>query len=222
MVPVSLEKKEKIDGDLRRSASADAAPARIARVVGYSDGSPIFFTKILHSTSPMQIVQRTRVFDGFYKVSQLRLQDGKTELTRERFEPGHAAAALVYDTEREVYILAKQYRIGPEKEILELAAGMIDGDDTPEATIRREIHEELGYEVDRIEPIVTIWPSPGANAESIAIFYAEVSQKTGSGGGLEEENEKIDAAEFSFEALVAESFQDAKTMIAVQWLQLRK
>ncbi len=169
----------------------------------------------------MQIVQRTRVFNGHFKVSQLTLQAGDAQLQRERFEPGHAVAALVYDTARQVYILARQYRIGPEKELVELAAGMIDGHETPETAIRRELHEELGYDVDALEPIVTVWPSPGTSSETIAVFYAEVSRKSGTGGGLAAEHEQIEAVELTFKQLSAETWTDAKTLLAVQWARLR-
>ena len=169
----------------------------------------------------MQITSRTRVFDGHYKVSQLIVQDGDDQLKRERFEPGRAVAALVFDTVKQVYILTRQFRIGPEMEILELAAGMIDGDEAPETAVRREIHEELGYEVDKLEEIVSMWPSPGTSAEVITVFYAEVSRQTGTGGGLAEENEKIEMVEFTLEALIAEPLRDAKTVIGVQWARLR-
>ncbi|GAA4355774.1 hypothetical protein GCM10023185_18940 [Hymenobacter saemangeumensis] len=169
----------------------------------------------------MEIVQRSRVYDGFYKLSQLVVQDGEQQLKRERFEPGHAAAALVYDTARQVYLLTRQYRVGAEQEMLEIAAGMRDGDEPADATIRREIQEELGYEVDKLEEIVTMWPSPGGNSETIAVFYAEVSRKTGEGGGLEEENEQIEVVELSWNELLAQPIQDAKTLIAVQWARLR-
>jgi nudix-type nucleoside diphosphatase (YffH/AdpP family) len=112
--------------------------------------------------------------------------------------------------------------IGPEKEILELAAGMIDGDEAPEAAVRREIQEELGYDIDKLEEIVTMWPSPGTSAESISVYYAEVSHQSGAGGGLAEENEKIEAVELSWDDLVAERLEDAKTLLAVQWARLRK
>ena len=194
--------------------------ARRGRAAGCSDGGPCF-TKIHHNPSAVQIVQRSRVFDGHYKVNQLIVQDGDTQLTREQFAPGTAVAALVYDTARRVYVLTRQFRIGPETEILEIAAGMIDEGETPEAAVRREIHEELGYEVDTLEEIVCIWPSPGTSSEAITIFYAEVSHQTGTGGGLAEENERIEMVDFTWEALVAEPLRDAKTVIAVQWARLR-
>ena len=170
----------------------------------------------------MQIIERTQVFNGHYKVNQLIVQDGEQQLKREQFAPGRAVAALVFDTARQVYVLTRQFRIGPEKEIIELAAGMIDGDEMPETAVRREIHEELGYDIDRLEEITQMWPSPGTSAETITIYYAEVSYKTGTGGGLVEENEHIEMLDFTWDALVAEPVQDAKTLIAVQWARLRK
>lgn len=170
----------------------------------------------------MQITNRRHAYDGHYKLSLLTVRDGDVELKRERFEPGRAVAALVFDTARQVYVLARQYRIGPETELLELAAGMIDGTEAPETAIRRELHEELGYEVDTLEEIVAMWPSPGTSAEVITVFYAEVSRQTGAGGGLAAENERIERVELSREALIAEPLRDGKTLLAVQWMQLHK
>ena len=181
----------------------------------------LVFTKILHNPSAMHIVQRSRVFDGHYKVNQLIVQDGDQQLKREQFAPGKAVAALVFDTARQLYVLTRQFRIGPEADVLEIAAGMIDGDEAPETAVRREIHEELGYEVDQLEEIAAVWPSPGNSAEKITVYYAEVSRRTGAGGGLVEENENIEMVELTWEQLLAEPLQDAKTVIAVQWARLR-
>ncbi len=170
----------------------------------------------------MQITDRRPAYNGHFKVSLLTLRDDAgTELKRERFEPGRAVAALVYDTARQLYVLARQYRVGPEAPLLELAAGMIDGAETAETAVRREIQEELGYEVDKLDEIVAMWPSPGTSAERITVFYAEVSHRNGAGGGLLEENENIEMVELSWESLLAAPLTDAKTLLAVQWARLR-
>lgn len=169
----------------------------------------------------MHVTERKIVYNGHYKLSQLLVQDGEDVLKRERFEPGTAVAALVYHSGTRQYILTRQYRIGPEAEIVELAAGMVDGDEEPQAAIRREIHEELGYDVDRLELITRLLPSPGTSAEVITVFYAEVSHQSGQGGGLAEENEKIEAVPFTAEELGQAHFEDAKTLVAVQWARLR-
>ena len=170
----------------------------------------------------MHVIDKKIAYNGHYKLSQLRVQDGEEVLKRERFEPGTAVAALVRHTGSHRYILTRQYRIGPEAEILELAAGMVDAGEEPAQAIRREIHEELGYNVDQLEQIARILPSPGTSSEVITLYYAEVSHQSGAGGGLAEESEKIEAVEFSAEELFAAEFEDAKTIIAVQWARLRE
>jgi len=171
----------------------------------------------------MEITQRRRVFDGHFKITELTATSPEGEqITRERFEPGRAVAALVFDTSKQQYIVTKQFRVGPEAELLEIAAGMIDKDESPETAVRRELHEELGYEVDELTEIVKMWPSPGTSGESITVYYAEVSSQTGAGGGLAEEHEHLEIVSFTREQLIAEPWQDAKTLLAVQWLQLNK
>lgn len=171
----------------------------------------------------MQIIKRERVFDGHFKVNQLTLKttDGQ-ELKREQFAPGHAVAALVYDTQQQHYLLTRQFRPGPEQALLEIAAGMIDQGEDPETALRRELHEELGYDTDQLTLIATIWPSPGTSAESIAVYYAEVSRQTGPGGGLASEHESIEILTYTREELLQLPLEDAKTLVAVQWWQLNK
>jgi nudix-type nucleoside diphosphatase (YffH/AdpP family) len=171
----------------------------------------------------MEITQRRRVFDGHFKITELTATSPEGEqITRERFEPGRAVAALVFDTSKQHYIVTKQFRVGPEADLLEIAAGMIDKDESPETAVRRELHEELGYEVDELTEIVKMWPSPGTSGESITVYYAEVSRQTGAGGGLAAEHEHLEIVPFTREQLIAEPWQDAKTLLAVQWLQLNK
>lgn len=171
----------------------------------------------------MQIIKRERLFDGHFKVNQLTLQTpGGEQLQREQFAPGHAVAALVFDTSRQHYLLTRQFRPGPERALVELAAGMIDPGEDPETALRRELREELGYDTDQLTPIATIWPSPGTSAESIAVYYAEVSRQTGPGGGLASEHEQIEILAYGRQELAALPLEDAKTLVAVQWWRLNK
>jgi ADP-ribose pyrophosphatase len=171
----------------------------------------------------MQIVHRERAYNGHFKLNKLTVKTPEgEELPREQFAPGHAVAALVFDTQARHYVLTRQFRVGAERELLEIAAGMIDKDESPESAVRREIHEELGYEIDQLTPIVTMWPSPGTSAETIDVYYAEVSRQTGPGGGLIEENEQLEMVRLTREELVQEKWQDAKSLLAVQWAQLHK
>ncbi|GAB2965748.1 hypothetical protein GCM10027048_39630 [Hymenobacter coalescens] len=172
----------------------------------------------------MKITKVETVYDGFYKLRKLTVQDGDQQLTRERFEPGRAVAALVFDTNKREYVFVRQFRVGAEEEIEEIPAGMLDKKgEAPEEALRREIEEELGYaEVHRLEHIVDLYPSPGGNAEQIGVYYAEVSHPSGAGGGAEGENENITVVRLSWDEMVARPWRDAKTLVAVQWAQLQQ
>ncbi|MCC2546313.1 NUDIX hydrolase [Hymenobacter sp. BT175] len=170
----------------------------------------------------MKITQREIAYDGHYKLSRLIVRDGDEEYVRERFEPGWAVAALVFNTARQEYLFTRQYRVGPEKDLVEVAAGMIDGDEQPEEAIRREVLEELGFEVDHLELIAHSFPSPGTSSERISLFFAEVSQQRGKGGGLAEEGEHIEPVRFTYEQLREQKFEDAKTLATVFWELARR
>ncbi|MBG8553948.1 NUDIX hydrolase [Hymenobacter guriensis] len=170
----------------------------------------------------MQITDQKLVYDGHFKLRLLSLQDGDDQLKRERFEPGRSVAALVLDTAQQRYLFVRQYRIGPEQEILEIPAGMLDPGESAETAIRRELQEELGYDVDRLEPLAEFYASPGTSAELMSVFYAEVSHQSGAGGGLASEGEKLDVVPLTWEEMLAQRFLDAKTFAAVQWAQLRR
>ncbi|ALD20787.1 NUDIX domain-containing protein [Hymenobacter sp. DG25A] len=169
----------------------------------------------------MHITHRQLLHNGHYKLSQLIVQDGVKELRRERFEPGQAVAALVFDTHRQEYILVRQYRVGAEDEVLEIPAGVLDHEgEAPDEAMRREIMEEIGYEVDKLNLIAGFYPSPGNSAEFIHLYYAEVSRQTAAGGGAAAENEKIEIIRLPLDKLLQQPIQDGKTWMAIQWAQL--
>jgi len=167
------------------------------------------------------IIDRKTVYDGHYKLSQLTVQDGTEQYQRELFEPGQAVAGLVFDTQQRRYLLVRQFRAGAGADLLEIVAGMIDPDDkSPAEALRREIREELGYQVDRLEPIAEVYASPGNSAERHYVFYAEVSEQIDAGGGTDE-HEKLEIVALSREQLLEEKIEDAKSFLTIQWMQLQ-
>lgn len=171
----------------------------------------------------MKIINRQTAYDGHFKIRKLTLSDGEKTFERERFERGHAVAALVRDTRRNTFIFVKQWRPGPESELVEVVAGVLEEEDaSPEATMRREIEEEMGYAVDRLELIRPFYSSPGGSSEKVYLFYAEVSRKTGAGGGLAEENESIELVEVEQDKLAEMQIEDAKSLVGIYWWLSRK
>ncbi len=171
----------------------------------------------------MKIIKRETLYQGFYNLNKLIIEDKGETFDREQLDVGKVAAALVYDTKKEKYILVRQYRFSVEEELLEVVAGLVENkENNPEKTIRKEIEEEAGYAVDKLEFIMTFYPSPGASTEKTYLYYAEVSHKKSEGGGLDEENEDVKVEEYSKEELLSLKLQDGKTIIAVQWLACKK
>jgi ADP-ribose pyrophosphatase len=170
----------------------------------------------------MRIIDRKPVYDGFFKLYKLTIEDEGETYDREVFETGHAVAALVYDTRRKKFIFVEQFRPAVNQYLVELPAGILDKEgESPEEALTREVAEETGYAVDHLEHILNFYPSPGGFAEKLQIYYAEVSHKTGEGGGAKGENEKITILEYSHEEVRQKMFVDAKTLIAVQWAQIK-
>ncbi|MHA6247576.1 NUDIX domain-containing protein [Pontibacter sp. CAU 1760] len=168
----------------------------------------------------MDIKKRERAYDGYFKINKLTVeQDGKT-FTREQFDRGHAVAALVFDTEKQEYILTRQFRVGPEAELVEVVAGMIDAGEKPEESIRREVEEEIGYHVEKLEHLHTFYSSPGGTTEKVELYYAEVSAQHAAGGGNAHEHEQIEILRYTPEELDKLVTHDAKTIIAQQWVKL--
>jgi len=170
----------------------------------------------------MEIKKRERAYDGYFKINKLTVSQKGESFTREQFDRGHAVAALVFDTEKQEYILTRQFRIGTESELVEVVAGMIDEGEEPEESIRREIKEEIGYDVDRLQHLYSFYSSPGGNTEKVELYYAEVSEQQEAGGGNEKEHEQIEILRYSAQELETLVTPDAKTIIAQQWAKLQR
>ena len=72
-----------------------------------------------------------------------QLPDGKTASFDIKKE-GPAVCVLALTRENKV-VLVKQFRPGPEKEVIELPGGCIDKGESPDCAIKRELLEETGY-----------------------------------------------------------------------------
>ncbi len=70
-------------------------------------------------------------------------------------------------------VMVRQYRYPVATELLELPAGKIDGRETPEACVRRELQEETGYIAGRIRKLAAIFTTPGFTDEVIHLYIAE-------------------------------------------------
>lgn len=77
------------------------------------------------------------------------------------------AIALTQDNK---VIMVRQYRHAGDIVSLEVPGGVIDGDESPEYAIKRELLEETGYSFDHAELIATLYPNP-ATANNVTYTY---------------------------------------------------
>lgn len=173
------------------------------------------------------------VFNGFFKIVEAlvsyRRFNGEMSKPVKRlvFERGDAAAALIYNPAKQTVVLTYQFRFPTTEKnggwVLETAAGMVEEGEDGATTIRREIMEETGYQVDCLEPISSFYVSPGGSSERILLYYAEVTEKVGGGGGVGSED--IEIREMSVENFLGlldrGLLNDGKTIIAAMYLRNR-
>jgi nudix-type nucleoside diphosphatase (YffH/AdpP family) len=150
--------------------------------------------------------------------------------SRETYDRGNGAALIPYNRRLGTVLLTRQFRYpayvnGYDGLMIEAAAGLLDQAD-PEARIRAEVEEELGYRLGAITKVFESFMSPGAVTEKLYLFVAEYEpdMKVGDGGGLEGEGEDIERLELPFTAAMemvrAGEIVDAKTIMLLQHLAL--
>ncbi len=162
----------------------------------------------------------------------LRLKDG-AELPREVIFRGDAAVVLPYDAERRCALLVQLFRapvmaVGGPAEAVEACAGMLDPGESPDVAIRREAMEEMGVRLDALEPVATVWPSPGILTERLSLFLAPYrpADRVADGGGVPGEHEGITVLERPLADLAADAdagrIHDGKLLMLVQTLRVRR
>ncbi len=144
---------------------------------------------------------------------------------------------LPYDPVRDMVVLIEQFRLpafaaGLDPVMVEIAAGLVDGDDTPEAIILRESQEEMGMAVETLERIGGFLLTPGGCDEYITIFAGRVRLgDIGPGGrlghgGLASEHEDIAVnavpADEAIEKALTGAYPNSVATIALLWLGLRR
>lgn len=185
----------------------------------------------------VEVKSEKRLLNDFLKVDEAQISfekfDGAMSPTVRRLvlERGDSVAALVYHEEWKEYILVNQFRYPTHKKgpgwISEVVAGALEENENPMDSIKRELEEEIGYTPSILQHISTFYVSPGGTSERIFLYYATINEasKVGEGGGLAEENEDILMEKYTKEDLVESithgEIQDAKTIIAIMWLQNR-
>lgn len=115
-----------------------------------------------------ELVYAGRVWD--VRSDTVRYGDG--EIVRQYVDhPGAAAVVAVDDEER--VLLIQQYRHPIRHRDWEIPAGLLDvAGEPPIDTARRELAEEADLVAASIEPLVSVFTTPGGNDEVVHVFLA--------------------------------------------------
>ena len=117
-------------------------------------------------------------------------------------------------------VLIKQYRYAVKREIIELPAGKLDSNETPEECASRELEEEIGYKAKKLTLLNEIYPAVGFTNEKMCIFLAEDLFKTKQSLDKDEflvlrPTEMIEAVAMVWNGIIT----DAKSIIGILWAQ---
>ncbi|NNH25558.1 NUDIX domain-containing protein [Acinetobacter terrestris] len=189
-----------------------------------------------YNSDEVKIQSREYLFRGFIQVEKVSLQHrlfNQTEYTpilqRELIHRPEAAGVLIYDDAQQKFALIEQFRVGAIDDSdsawqLEIIAGVLDGDESPESCIRRESLEESGCEIDELEHLFSFYPSAGACSELFHLYSAQAHlPEQGGVFDMPDEGENIQLHLIDYSEvthlLSNGRLRNAPVIMALQWLQ---
>jgi UDP-sugar diphosphatase len=108
-----------------------------------------------------------------------------------------SVSCLLYHTQKEAFLLVKQFRPpvylhnGQDGFTYEMCAGILDKNKSLKETMKEEILEECGYdvEIEKIEKITSFYTGVGFAGSKQTLYFAHIddSIKKHEGGGVESE-----------------------------------
>ena len=132
----------------------------------------------------------------FIQTALARYEQNGIEKTWEIVEAHDSVAILIYHTDKDVFVLVKQFRPAvylndQNGETVELCAGIVDKDLPLVQIAVEEIEEECGYSVplEEIERVTSFHTSVGFAGSKQTLYYAQVNEKmkVSDGGGVDGE-----------------------------------
>lgn len=183
--------------------------------------------RVWNGRFPLDVVRfRHRRFDGAW--SGVR--------TWELWRRGRAAAVLPYDPVQDAVVLIEQFRLpalaaGLDPVLVEVPAGLCDGSESPEQTVRREAQEEMALSPDRLIRIGDFLLTAGGSDELCTLFVGRVRAPVAPGAvvghaGMANEHEDIRVRVWSaveaIGAALAGRIPNSVAAIALMWLNARR
>lgn len=180
----------------------------------------------------VELLKSEHLLDGFFKVEKAILKHEKYNgsmseiVVRYNLIRGEAVEILIYLEDTGQLVLVRQFRYavhskGENGWIIEAVAGVMDSD-SPVDCARREILEETGFNIDRLQYVNSVYSTPGITTEKTHLFIATTrsENRAHDGGGLEHEHEDIEVVfvtpQQAKEMIERREIIDAKTIVLIQ------
>lgn len=112
-----------------------------------------------------------------FTLKQFEINVNGTSAKRDVLE--HSPAVCMLTKVNDKFLFVKQLRAGIMDYTLELPAGLVDDDESPEKTAIRELQEETGYTASKIIHFYSLYPVPAYCNEIVHFFYlADLSESS--------------------------------------------
>jgi ADP-ribose pyrophosphatase len=199
--------------------------------------------KPLPASPDVVIESEQRVWSGRFPLDVFRFRNRRFDgamsgpRTWETWRRGKAVAMLPYDPEADAVVLIEQFRFpafvaGIDPILVELPAGLLEDGEEAEATMHRELQEEMAMTTDRLEQIGGYILTAGGADETCELYVGQVkAPATGpdgiawhAGEASEEEDIRVRVwpADKAIEAALEGRFANSITAIGLLWLAVRR
>jgi ADP-ribose diphosphatase len=119
-------------------------------------------------------------------------------------------------------VLVRQFRPAIGRELWEVPAGKLEGDEDPALAAERELMEETGYRCASLRKLWTFFTAPGFCSELLHLYVAEgLTPGRPQPEADEDITVKVFAIEDAWKMIERDEIPDAKTQIAVAWARAR-
>lgn len=162
-------------------------------------------------------IKSDTIYDG--KILKLRVDTvelvNKKYSKREIVDHQKGVGIIAFDEDNKLWMV-KQYRKAIDKVTLEIPAGLVESNELPIETAKRELQEEVGFYPEKISYLFDMHASPGFTNDKLSFFLANNLVKS----ELEQdEDENVEASLYDIDDLynMIENGEltDAKSIIAI-------
>ena len=163
-----------------------------------------------------EILSSRTIYTGkVFDILVAEIREGQAFYQREIVNH-HGSAVIIPVFDDNTIAFVRQYRHAAGEYLLEIPAGTLQENESPESGAVRELEEEIGFKAKNIEKLSEFYVSPGFLTEKMNLFLATELTETAQNPDTDEFIEiEIISFEEAFAKIGNGEIKDAKTIIGV-------